>query len=115
MTVAHPYGVREATVVFHANNSVLSLGDAQAVLHTIEGPAVMALGPTVGCSHITVRTKSDLTIIPPPARTSTSTTTTKPGHHLKATTTTTTRSLTQFTVVDPAKVKAPRDARRRPT
>ena len=108
VTVAPPYGIREETVVFHANNSVLSLGAAQAVIHTIEGPAVMALGPTVGGALITVRTGSDLTIIAPPAKTSTSTTTTKPGHHVTATTTTTTRPLTQITVVDPAKVKADR-------
>jgi len=33
---ATPFGVREETVVYHANNSATSLAAAQAVLHTIE-------------------------------------------------------------------------------
>ena len=107
MAVAAPYGLREETVVFHANNSPLSLGAAQSVMHTLEGPAVMALGPSVGGALVTVRTGSDLTIIPPPAKESTSTTTTKPGHRASATTTTS-RPVTQGTVLDPAKVKADR-------
>ena len=104
-TVAQPYGIREETVVFHANNSARSLGAAQAIMHTIEGPAVMALGPTVAGALVTVRTGSDLTVIAPRSKESTSTTPT-PAHHAKATTTTTSQPVTQATVLDPAKVKA---------
>jgi len=100
--VATPYGVREETVVFHANNSEASLAAAQAVLHTIEGPAVMALGPTTGGAEVTVLTGSDVSIIAPPHKTST-TTTVKKKHH--GSTTTTTRPTTQITVVDPSAVK----------
>jgi len=90
--------------VYHANNSAASLAAAQAVLHTIEGPAVMALGRTTAGDDVTVLTGSDVSIIAP-ARTSSSTTTTtiKGKHH--GTTTTTTRPVTQITVVDPAAVK----------
>jgi LCP family protein required for cell wall assembly len=99
---ATPYGVREETVVFHANNSGASLAAAQAVLHTLEGPAVMALGPTTGGATVTVLTGSDLSIIAPP-RHPTTTTTAKKKHH--STTTTTTHPVTQITVVDPSAVK----------
>ncbi|HXC18764.1 MAG TPA: LCP family protein, partial [Acidimicrobiales bacterium] len=98
---ATPYGVREETVVFHANNSGASLAAAQAVLHTLEGPAVMALGPTTGGATVTVLTGSDLSIIAPPRR-PTTTTTAKKKHHP---TTTTTHPVTQITVVDPSAVK----------
>src|SRR3984957_3263639 len=100
--VATPYGVREETVVFHANNSEASLAAAQAVLHTIEAPAVMPLGPTTGGAEVTVLTGSDVSIIAPPHKTST-TTTVKKKHH--GSTTTTTRPTTQITVVDPSAVK----------
>jgi LCP family protein required for cell wall assembly len=99
---ATPYGVREETVVFHTNNSEASLAAAQAVFHTIEGPAVMALGPTTGGAEVTVLTGSDVSIIAPPHKTSTSTTI-KKKHH--ASTTTTTKPTTQITVVDPSAVK----------
>jgi hypothetical protein len=97
---ATPYGVREETVVFHANNSGPSLAAAQAVLHTIEGPAVMALGHTTAGATVTVLTGSDVSVIAPPRR---PTTTTTFKHH--STTTTTTRPVTQITVVDPSAVK----------
>ncbi len=100
---ATPYGVREETVVFHANNSAVSLAAAQAVLHTIEGPAVMALGRTTAGATVTVLTGSDVSVIAPPHRTSTTTTTLKKHHGTP--TTTTTRPGAQITVVDPSAVK----------
>jgi LCP family protein required for cell wall assembly len=100
---ATPFGVREETVVYHANNSDASLAAAQAVLHTIEGPAVMALGRTTAGDDVTVLTGSDVSVIAPPRTTSTTTTTMKGKHH--GSTTTTTRPVTQITVLDPAAVK----------
>ncbi len=100
---ATPFGVREETVVYHANNSDASLAAAQAVLHTIEGPAVMALGRTTAGAQVTVLTGSDVSVIAP-AHTSTTTTTLRHKHHGVATTTTT-RPVTQITVLDPAAVK----------
>jgi LCP family protein required for cell wall assembly len=102
MGTATPYGVREETVVFHANNSAASLADAQAVLHTIEGPAVMALGRTTAGADVTVLTGSDISIVAPP-RKATTTTTLKKLHD--GSTTTTTKPTTQITVVDPSAVK----------
>jgi LCP family protein required for cell wall assembly len=99
---ATPFGVREETVVYHANNSAASLAAAQAVLHTIEGPAVMALGRTTAGAEVTVLTGSDVSIIAPPHK-STTTTTLKKKHHGPSTTTT--RPTTQITVVDPSAVK----------
>ena len=101
---ATPFGVREETVVYHANNSAASLADAQTVLHTIEGPAVMALGRTTAGADVTVLTGSDVSVIAPPHTTTTTTTTPKRKHHVSPTTTTT-RPVTQITVVDPAGVK----------
>jgi LCP family protein required for cell wall assembly len=101
---ATPFGVREETVVYHANNSAASLGAAQAVLHTIEGPAVMALGRTTAGAEVTVLTGSDVSILAAPHKTSTTTTTLKRKHHATATTTTT-KPVTQITVVDPTAVK----------
>ena len=102
LSSATPFGIREETIVYHASNSAASLGAAQAVLHTISGPAVLALGPTTGGALITVRTGSDLTILPPLSmRTHTTSTTTK---HVA--TTTTTAPVTQVTVADPTLVKA---------
>jgi LCP family protein required for cell wall assembly len=101
---ATPFGVREETVVYHANNSAASLADAQTVLHTIEGPAVMALGRTTAGADVTVLTGSDVSVIAPPHTTTTTTTTPKRKHH-GSPTTTTTRPVTQITVVDPAAVK----------
>jgi len=101
---ATPFGVREETVVYHANNSAASLADAQTVLHTIEGPAVMALGRTTAGADVTVLTGSDVSVIAPPHATTTTTTTPKRKHHASPTTTTT-RPVTQITVVDPAAVK----------
>ena len=101
---ATPFGVREETVVYHANNSASSLAAAQTVLHTIEGPAVMALGRTTGGAEVTVLTGSDVSVLAPPHTTSTTTTTLKRKHHGTATTTTT-RPVTQITVVDPSAVK----------
>ena len=100
---ATPYGAREETVVFHANNSAASLGAAQAVLHTIEGPAVMALGRTTAGSTVTVLTGSDVSVIPPPRTPSTTTTAKGKHHHPPATTTT--KPVTQITVFDPSAVK----------
>jgi LCP family protein required for cell wall assembly len=96
-----PFGVREETVVYHASNSAASLGAAQVVLHTITGPAVMALGPTTGGALITVRTGSDLTILPP--RSAKKHTTSAGTKHIS--TSTTTAPVTQVTVVDPTLVK----------
>jgi LCP family protein required for cell wall assembly len=98
---ATPFGVREETVVYHANNSEASLAAAQAVLHTIEGPAVMALGHTTAGATVTVLTGSDVSVIAP-RRVPATTTTLKGKHHP---TTTTTRPVTQITVVDPSAVK----------
>ena len=101
---ATPFGVREETVVYHANNSEASLAAAQAVLHTIEGPAVMALGHMTAGATVTVLTGSDVSVIAPPRRVPATTTTLKGKHHHPATTTTT-RPVTQITVVDPSAVK----------
>jgi len=101
---ATPFGVREETVVYHANNSATSLAAAQAVLHTIEGPAVMALGRTTTGADVTVLTGSDVSVLAPPHKTSTTTTTLKKKRHATATTTTT-KPVTQITVVDPSAVK----------
>lgn len=101
---ATPFGVREETVVYHANNSATSLAAAQAVLHTIEGPAVMALGHTTAGATVTVLTGSDVSVIAPARRVPATTTTLKGKHHHPATTTTT-RPVTQITVVDPSAVK----------
>jgi hypothetical protein len=90
-------------VVFHSNNSAASLGAAQAVLHTIEGPAVMALGRTTAGATVTVLTGSDVSVIPP-RRTPTTTTTAKGKHHHPPATTTT-KPVTQITVLDPSAVK----------
>jgi LCP family protein required for cell wall assembly len=103
---ATPFGVREETVVYHDTNSVASLAAAQAVIHTIEGPAVMALGRTTAGATVTVLTGSDAAVLPPPHTTTTTTTTMK--HH-GAPTTTTTRPVTQITVLDPSAVKRDRD------
>ena len=78
---ATPFGVREETVVYHANNSVASLAAAQAVIHTIEGPAVMALGRTTAGATVTVLTGSDASVLPPPHKATTTTTTLKKKHH----------------------------------
>ncbi|MEO9181620.1 MAG: LCP family protein, partial [Acidimicrobiales bacterium] len=103
LSSATPFGTREETVVYHANNSLLSLGAAQAVMHTIEGPAVMALGPTHGGAVVTVLTGSDVSVLAPPSKT----TTTKPTSHATTTTvaTTTTRPPTQIAVADPTAVR----------
>jgi LCP family protein required for cell wall assembly len=101
---ATPFGVREETVVYHANNSEASLAAAQAVLHTIEGPAVMALGRTTAGATVTVLTGSDVSVIAPARKVPTTTTTLKSKHHHPPTTTTT-RPVTQITVVDPSAVK----------
>jgi hypothetical protein len=101
---ATPFGVREETVVYHATNSAASLAAAQAVIHTIEGPAVMALGRTTAGATVTVLTGSDASVIPPPHKTTTTTTTLKQQHHPTGTTTTTKPS-TQITVIDPSAVK----------
>jgi LCP family protein required for cell wall assembly len=118
---ATPFGTREETVVYHANNSAASLGAAQAVIHTIEGPAVMALGRTTAGDMVTVLTGSDVSVIAPaprvPATTTTikgkrdgtSTTTTIKRKHHDTSTTTTTKPVTQITVVDPAAVKRDTD------
>jgi LCP family protein required for cell wall assembly len=106
---ATPFGVREETVVYHANNSVASLGAAQAVLHTIEGPAVMALGRTTAGATVTVLTGSDVSVIAPAPRVPATTTTLKGKHHHHVATTTTTKPPTQITVVDPSAVKRDRD------
>jgi hypothetical protein len=101
---ATPFGAREETVVYHANNSAASLADAQAVMHTIEGPAVMALGRITAGAMVTVLTGSDVSIIAPPPTHPTTTTTSKGKHHHPPTTTTT-RPVTQITVADPSAVK----------
>ena len=97
LSSATPWGKRSETVVYHADNSVASLGAAQAVLHTIAGPAVMALGPVPAGARVRVVTGSDISVIPPASAPST-TTTVKKGH---ATTTTT----TAITVTAPNAVK----------
>lgn len=107
---ATPFGTREETVVYHATNSVASIAAAQTVLHSLSGPAVMALGPTTGGALITVLTGSDLTVLPPVTpRKHTTTTTTKRSRTTTTTahsgTTTTTAPVTQVTVADPTLVK----------
>jgi LCP family protein required for cell wall assembly len=100
--VAHetPWGKRTETVVYHRSNSAASLGAAQAVLHTLSGPVVMAVGHVITGSQVTVVTGSDLGVLPKPS--SRANTTTTSLHHGHATsTTTTTRPVTQVTVVDP--------------
>jgi hypothetical protein len=100
---ATPFGVREETVIYHASNSPASLAAAQAVLHTVSGPAVMALGHVAAGSSVTLLTGSDLAIMPLARRTA-PVTTTSSGHHT-APATTTTSSPTTITVVDPNAVK----------
>ena len=106
LSSATPFGTREETVVYHANNSLASLAAAQAVLHTIEGPAVMALGPTRGGATVTVLTGSDVSVLAPPSKSTTSTTT-KPTNTATTTTVaiTTTKPPTQIVVSDPTAVK----------
>src|SRR3984957_1289374 len=77
---ATPFGVREETGVYHATNSAASLAAAQAVIHTIEGPAVMALGRTTAGATVTVLTGSDAPVLPPPHKTTTTTPTHKKKH-----------------------------------
>jgi hypothetical protein len=105
LSSATPFGTREETVVYHANNSLASLAAAQAVMHTLEGPAVMALGPTRDGATVTVLTGSDVSVLVPPS--TTTTTTTKPKNARTTTTvaTTTTKPPTQIAVVDPTAVK----------
>ena len=109
---ATPVGVREETVVDHASNSAASLAAAQAVVHTLTGPAVMALGHVTAGSQVTVVMGSDAAVVPatsPPASATTTTTrhrpaattTTATGHHA----TTTTTPSTQITVADPSAVQ----------
>ncbi len=103
--VAHeaPWGTRTETVVYHRSNSAASLGAAQAVLHTMQGPAVMAIGHVIKGSLVTVITGTDLGISPVPSTHATTTTTTSRNHH--ATSTTTTQPVTVVTVVDPNAVR----------
>ena len=102
LSSATPFGVREETVVYHSSNSPRSLGAAQEVLHTISGPAVMALGPTTRGALVTVLTGSDLAVTPHAQHSHVTTTT----HHqgTRHTTTTTAPPVTAVTVVDPAAV-----------
>jgi LCP family protein required for cell wall assembly len=99
-----PWGKRTETVVYHRSNSAASLGAAQAVLRTLTGPAVMAIGHVIKGSVVTVITGTDLGVAPVPSTHPTTTTTVK-GHHHGAVTTTTTRPVTQITVVDPNAVR----------
>ncbi len=108
---ATPVGIREETVVYHASNEPTSLAAAQAVVHTLTGPAVMALGHVVAGTQVTVVMGSDAAVVPVTAHAATTTTTTK-GHHATTTTTrghhattTTTTPSTQITVADPSAVK----------
>jgi hypothetical protein len=93
------------TIVYHASNSPASLADAQAVLHAIQGPAIMALGPVIGDSQVTVVTGDDLSIVrlassttTPTSTTVSTTTTTIKG---EKPTTTTTNANVPTTVLDP--------------
>jgi LytR cell envelope-related transcriptional attenuator len=99
-----PWGKRTETVVYHRSNSAASLGAAQAVLHTLSGPAVMAIGHVIKGSQVTVITGTDLGVIPVPSTHDTTTTTVKGQHH-GTSSTTTTRPVTQITVVDPNAVR----------
>ena len=94
-----PVGPTSETVVYHTNNSAASLGAAQAVLRDIEGPAVMALGPTTGGALVTVQTGSDILINSATAK-AVVTAVQSPKKKTTVTTTTTTA------VVDPSTVKA---------
>jgi len=94
---ATPVGPSSETVVYHANNSAASLGAAQAVLRDIEGPAVMALGPTTGGALVTVQTGSDIMVNSATAK---PVVTTVKSTKKRATVTTTTA------VIDPSTVKA---------
>jgi LCP family protein required for cell wall assembly len=105
LSSATPFGTREETVVYHANNSLASLAAAQAVMHTIEGPAVMALGPTRDGAIVTVLTGSDVSVLAPASTTTTTTTTTTKKSTTTTVATTTTKPPTQIAVVDPTAVK----------
>jgi LCP family protein required for cell wall assembly len=107
LAAATPFGTREETIVYHANNSAIALAAAQAVLHTIEGPAVMALGPTTGGALVTVLTGSDISVLAPRPLVTPTTTTTNVKHKKRKTaaTTTTTNPNAPLTVVDPPAVK----------
>jgi len=100
---ATPVGTRSETVVYHANNSPLSLGAAQAVLRNIAGPAVMALGPTTGGAQVTVLTGSDVSVIPAKPKTTTTTVTVKKGK----TTKTTVKPVTTTTSLNDPSLSAP--------
>jgi len=99
-----PWGTRTETVIYHRSNSAASLGAAQAVLRTMTGPAVMAIGHVTTGSDVTVVTGTDLGISPVAPSHAVTTTTVKGRHH-GAPTTTTTRPVTQITVVDPNAVR----------
>ncbi|NNN01497.1 MAG: LCP family protein [Acidimicrobiaceae bacterium] len=96
-TNATPVGIQSETVVYHANNTPASLGAAQTVLRNISGPAVMALGPTVGGAQVTVLTGSDITVVAVPPKSTTTTLKTKKGGP-----TTTTSVLPTTTIHDPS-------------
>jgi LCP family protein required for cell wall assembly len=98
-----PWGKRTETVVYHRSNFGASLGAAQAVLRTLTGPAVMAIGHVVTGSVVTVVTGTDLGVLPVPSTHPLTTTTVKGRHH--GASTTTTRPVTQITVVDPNAVR----------
>lgn len=109
LATATPFGQREETVVYHSSNSARSVGAAEVVLHSIAGPAVMALGRTTAGALVTVLTGSDIMVIPTITkqhRATTATTTT--SQKRVATSTTTHAPVTQVTVVDPATVRADR-------
>ncbi|MFI5052452.1 MAG: LCP family protein [Acidimicrobiales bacterium] len=101
LSSATPWGKRTETVVYHVNDTAASLAAAQAVLHTISGPAVMARGPVTPGSQVTVVTGTDISVMRVPTRATTTTTVTKRHHGA----TTTTAPTTQVTVVDPTAVK----------
>ena len=102
LTSSTPVGPRSETVVYHSSNTAQSLGAAQSVLHVIEGPAVMALGPTDSGSLVTVVTGSDVTVI---GHRATATTSKSKGSN-SPTTTNGAKPGTQINVVDPTAVKA---------
>ncbi len=105
-----PTGTREETMVYHSSMSAASIGAAETVLHRLAGPAVMALGPTMGGATVTVVAGSDLAVLPvahagTPAATTHGTTTTRPPAASTPTTTTATTTTTTAGAYDPTLVK----------
>ena len=110
LSTSPPVGTRSETVIYHATNSAAAIGAAQSVMRNLEGPAVMALGPTTNGALVTVLTGSDLATAPVTTHSSATTlkptTTTRLAKKNSGSPTTSSSLVTTVTVVDPAAVKA---------